>query len=115
MLRTLVIIAALAFAASTASATPTLDAKGKCRDNGKFVSASLCKTSAPTTSTVSSGRCRDAKGKFIKCPAAAPAPAAATTSTTTTTASASAKGPKHCVKGKPCGNTCISVKDVCHK
>ncbi len=24
-------------------------------------------------------------------------------------------GPKHCSKGKPCGNACISKNDVCHK
>ena len=41
--------------------------------------------------------CRDAKGKFITCPAAAAAPA------------------KHCTKGKLCGNTCIKATDVCHK
>ena len=45
-----------------------------------------------------SAQCRDAKGKFIKCPP----PAAA-----------SAK--PHCTKGKPCGNTCIKATDVCHK
>jgi hypothetical protein len=22
---------------------------------------------------------------------------------------------KHCTKGQPCGNSCISVKDKCHK
>ena len=44
--------------------------------------------------------CHDAKGKFTKCPPSASAPAA---------------HPKQCKKGKPCGNTCISVKDVCHK
>ncbi len=52
-------------------------------------------------------KCHDPKtGKFIKCPP----PAAATV------APASSKaGPKHCVKGKACGNTCIKVSDVCHK
>ncbi len=53
--------------------------------------------------------CRDAKGHFAKCPPPAAAPAA--------TGSMSSMGvhPKQCKKGKPCGNTCISVKDVCHK
>lgn len=78
MFRTLAITVALAFAASLASAAPTLDAKGKCRDNGKFVAASMCKAAAPA-------------------------------------ASAPGAHPKKCVKGKACGNTCISVKDVCHK
>ena len=50
------------------------------------------------------GHCHDAKGKMAPmsvCKPAAPAAAAAT--------------PKQCKKGKPCGNTCISVKDTCHK
>jgi len=58
--------------------------------------------------------CRDAKGLFTKCEAAAAAPAATTTTTTKMSSTKSATV-KHCVKGKPCGNTCISVKDVCHK
>ena len=40
-------------------------------------------------------QCRDAKGKFAKCPPAATAP--------------------HCSKGKPCGNSCIAKDKVCHK
>jgi hypothetical protein len=43
------------------------------------------------------GKCHDAHGKFVAssmCHAAAP---------------------KHCVKGKACGNTCIKATDVCHK
>lgn len=61
---------ALGFAGS-ASAAPTLDASGKCRDKGKFVAASMCKPPAP-------GKCRDAKSKkFVKCgtPGAEPVPA----------------------------------------
>ena len=84
MLRTLAIVAALAFTASAAFSAPALDAKGKCRDGGKFVAASMC--------------------------AAPAAPAAAASSSTTAGAH-----PKKCVKGKACGNTCISVKDTCHK
>ena len=45
-------------------------------------------------------KCRDGKGKFIKCPA----PAAAM-----------AKAPPKCVKGKLCGNACIAKDKVCHK
>jgi hypothetical protein len=30
-------------------------------------------------------------------------------------AAASTGSAKKCVKGKACGNSCISVKDVCHK
>jgi hypothetical protein len=40
--------------------------------------------------------CRDAHGKFAKCPVAvAPLP--------------------HCDKGKLCGHSCIKKTDVCHK
>jgi hypothetical protein len=59
------LVAALAFTvllSGLANATPALDAAGKCRDGGKFVAASLCKTAAPT------GKCRDIKTKkFAKC------------------------------------------------
>lgn len=47
--------------------------------------------------------CRDAKGKFMKCPPAAAAPMTP------------AKKAPNCKKGKLCGNSCISMKDVCHK
>ena len=79
MLRTLALAAALAFAASSAISAPALDAKGKCRDGGKFVAQSMC---------------------------AAPAAASSTTA---------GAHPKHCTKGKACGNTCIAMSDVCHK
>ena len=74
--------------------------------------------------------CKDASGKFTKCPAAAAAPAAkpaaapaatpaaapaAKPAAATATKTASASGPKNCKKGKACGNSCISVNDVCHK
>lgn len=66
MFKTLTIAAVLAFAASAASAAPAVDAKGKCRDNGKFVAASMCKAAAPA------GKCRDIKTKkFAKCGAPA--------------------------------------------
>jgi hypothetical protein len=81
MRRTFAVIAIAAFTlslAGAATATPALDAKGKCRDAGKFVAASMCAS-----------------------PAAAATPSGA--------------HPKNCKKGKACGNTCISVKDVCHK
>jgi hypothetical protein len=60
---TLIAISASALSlAGAATAAPALDAKGKCRDNGKFVAASLCK--APATA----GKCRDVKTKkFAKC------------------------------------------------
>ena len=62
MIRTTVIAVALMFA-TTASAAPSLDKAGKCRDNGKFVAASMCKPAAPAAKQV----CKDAKGKFAKC------------------------------------------------
>ena len=80
MLRTLAIVTALAFTASAAVSAPALDAKGKCRDGGKFVAASMCAAPAAAAGSMTSGA-----------------------------------HPKKCVKGKACGNTCISVKDVCHK
>jgi hypothetical protein len=52
------------------AAAPALDAAGKCRDNGKFVAAELCKTAAPAA-----GKCRDIKTKkFAKCSAAGTEP-----------------------------------------
>ena len=56
-------------------------------------------------------QCRDASGKFIACPPAAP---------TGTAVNASAKtGPAatapHCKTGKPCGNSCIAQNKTCHK
>ncbi len=48
--------------AGLAIAAPALDSAGKCRDNGKFVDAKLCKT------TVTAEHCRDVKTKkFAKC------------------------------------------------
>lgn len=54
--------------------------------------------------------CKDAKGRFTKCPAAAAAPA-----TTGSTASMASAGHPQCKKGKPCGNSCIAMNKVCHK
>ena len=51
--------------------------------------------------------------KFIKCPTVAAAPAAPSTMSSMKPSSTS-KAP-HCVKGKACGNSCIAVKDICHK
>lgn len=58
----LIAVSAIALSlAGSASAAPILDAAGKCRDNGKFVAASLCKAPA-------AGKCRDVKTKkFAKC------------------------------------------------
>jgi len=56
------------------------------------------------------GACRDKHGHFAKCASVAAIPAAPMAMKTTTSGKA-----KVCKKGKPCGNTCISIKDVCHK
>ena len=58
--------------------------------------------------TADAKQCKDAKGKFIKCP---PAAAATTPPVTTPTTSS----PPKCVKGKVCGKTCIAMDKVCHK
>ena len=56
MRRTLSMLSLLALMTATAAyATPALDAAGKCRDNGKFVSAKHCQAPATT------GKCRDVK------------------------------------------------------
>jgi hypothetical protein len=82
-----------------------------------------------TSAADAASQCKDPKtGKFIKCPAAAAAPAkpaskpASTTTATSASTTSGAKSaattgatPKHCTKGKPCGNTCIKSTDVCHK
>ena len=53
---------AIVFAAGSASATPTLDTNGKCRDGGKFVAQKMCVKPAAT------GKCRDkATKKFVRC------------------------------------------------
>jgi len=67
MRRSMTLFATLAFAAglaTAASAAPTLDAAGKCRDNGKFVAASMCKKPVAAMA----GKCRDkTTKKFAKC------------------------------------------------
>jgi hypothetical protein len=61
----LMIAAAICGVGLSAHAAPQLDAKGKCRDGGKFVAASHCKSAAAKPST----RCHDSKGKFVSCSA----------------------------------------------
>ena len=54
--------ASYALGATAAAAAPALGADGKCRDNGKFVAANLCKKPAST------GQYRDKTSrKFVKC------------------------------------------------
>ncbi|MEO8926939.1 MAG: hypothetical protein ABI306_07220 [Caulobacteraceae bacterium] len=66
------------------------------------------------TSVADAKPCKDATGKFVKCPAAAAAPAA-TAKAATPMASPAVKAPRNCVKGKACGNSCIKATDICHK
>lgn len=63
MFRSTAIAMVLAARATTASASPALDAAGKCRDAGKFVAANLSK--APVAAA---RKCRDIKTKkFAEC------------------------------------------------
>lgn len=73
-MRSIKIITAAALLISlalSAQAAPQLDAQGKCRNNGKFVAASMCKAPAAAKPQ----KCRDAKGKFVKCDAPGAKPA----------------------------------------
>ena len=66
----LVTLALTAMYSSMAAAAPAPDAAGKCRDNGKFVAAALCKPAAAPAA-----KCRDIKTKkFAKCSAAGTEP-----------------------------------------
>lgn len=127
---------AIAVAALALGFAGSADAKS-CRDAaGKF-------TACPAAAA-KAGPCKDAKGRFAKCDASASAAAAKKSgdtaspaspltphmnssataamaakpspmATPSAMASSTASKPKNCKKGKPCGNSCISVKDVCHK
>ena len=68
MSRSIVLLSILSLAAANAAfAKPELDSAGKCRDNGKFVAASMCKKHA----AAAAGKCRDkTTKKFAKCGAA---------------------------------------------
>ena len=117
MLRAFTLIATAAFALSLASGADA----ASCRDaKGKFMKCPTAEASA-SYSLDAKGNCHDAKGKMAKktlCAAAPGAPsAAASTGAMASLASPStaAAGGPQCKKGKRCGNSCISVKDVCHK
>ena len=62
-LRSLAFVAVVALGATSAAAAPMMDAAGKCRDNGKYVAATMCKSAKPAPKAV----CKDAAGKFAKC------------------------------------------------
>ncbi len=105
------IMGASALIIAFALAHTSVEAKAaQCRDaKGHFTK---CPASAPaTTAPTAADRCRDAKGHFAKCTTTTTSHITTSSSSTTM---ASTSGAKHCVKGKPCGKTCISLKDVCH-
>src|SRR5579862_3117460 len=108
MRRTVTFLVTAAFALSLAGAAGA----ESCKDaKGKFVKCPA--PAAAAAAPAKAGPCKDAKGKFTKCPAADAAPAAAPAAQTKVASAApaaAAGGPKKCVKGKACGNTCISVK-----
>lgn len=122
MRRTLSILSTAALVLSLAS---TADAAA-CKDaKGKFIK---CAATAPASGSYSldaRGNCHDATGKMAKkamCGSATPpaAPPAMRAAPPAIPSRASAvpttvAGGPNCKKGKRCGNTCISVKDVCHK
>jgi hypothetical protein len=75
-------------------------------------------------STAEAKQCKDAKGHFTKCPAAAAAPASkpaakAAPAMAAAPAKASktsgAKAAPKCKTGVPCGGACIPKGKVCHK
>lgn len=63
--------------------------------------------------------CKDAKGHHVKCPVATSLAADKTHALAVDnkggTLMATSGGSPHCVKGKPCGHSCIAMDKVCHK
>lgn len=122
MRRTLSILATAALVLSLAG---TADAAA-CKDaKGKFIKCAAAAPASGSYSLDARGNCHDATGKMAKkamcgsatppaAPPALPAAPAKTSSRASAMPSPVAGGPD-CKKGKRCGNTCISVKDVCHK
>lgn len=124
MFRTLAIVAAFALAAGSATAQK-IDANGRCHAaNGQFAKAEVCggvsksttttkttaaktetATTAPAGSTATATKCRDAKGHFMKCDAAA-APAASA-KPDAGAYKLDAKGKCHDAKGK------MAKKEMC--
>lgn len=120
MRRALTLIATLAFAISMAGSADA----GVCKDaKGKFMKCPPPAAASASYTLDAKGNCHDAKGKMAKkamCAGAVTTTVAAAPASTapkvpsTKTAMAAGSGPI-CKKGKRCGNSCISVKDVCHK
>ena len=106
----------LIMAAIAALAFSTVADAKTCKDAaGKFI-----KCPAPAAAPAKPAQCKDAKGKFVKCPTVT---GTATTTTTTTkvatngktsTSSKTTKAPT-CKNGVACGNSCIPKGAVCHK
>ena len=113
-MRSWIVAAGLAFALLAVAGNASA---AQCKDaKGKFIKCPpVAAATATTTTTAAAVRCKDAKGKFIKCPAPTATTTATTTTTTTAGASSPAGKPPNCVKGKACGNSCIAVDKICHK
>jgi len=118
-MRTTLVLAAIAALAFASAA----DAKS-CKDAaGKFVKCPApAAAAAKPALAAKAAPCKDAKGKFVKCgttTAAAKPSVAATASKPAPAAApgkvASTSGSPHCMKGKPCGKSCIAMDKVCHK
>jgi nucleoid-associated protein YgaU len=90
--------------------------KGKPCGNACIAKEDVCHK--PTgTAEAAPAATADAAAAASVAPAAAPAAAMAAPAATTEAApaaAASAEKTKVCKKGKPCGNSCISEKAVCH-
>ncbi|HEX4713252.1 hypothetical protein [Phenylobacterium sp.] len=112
MYRTLTLLAAAAFALSLVGAADA----AACKDaEGKFTKCPSDEASA-TYTLDAKGNCRDANGKMAKmtmCSVNPPAPALESKGAMESAPPMATAGSPNCKKGKRCGNTCISVKDIC--
>ena len=127
MRRLLTVIATLAFAISMAGAADA----AACKDaKGKFTKCPAPAAASASYTLDAKGKCHDAKGKMSaksNCPAASPMAASPTATTTQKSTSApagtstsgsamaSTGGAPNCKKGKACGHSCIAMDKVCHK
>jgi hypothetical protein len=87
-----------------------------CKDaKGKFTK---CPAPAAASYTLDAkGNCHDAKGKMAKktmCPAAATTAAAPAAPAAGAMSSQATRTTPNCKKGKPCGKTCIAKDKECH-
>jgi hypothetical protein len=85
-----------------------------CKDaKGKFIACPAPAAAKAAGYTADAkGNCHDASGKMVKKTMCAAAPSAATAAGGPT--AKLAEGPQ-CKKGKRCGNACIAATEACHK